>query len=38
MSIHEYFSVNPHLVWEIAQKDLPVLKQQFQETLSDLPE
>ncbi|WP_394367104.1 hypothetical protein [Pseudobacter ginsenosidimutans] len=26
------------MVWEIAQKDLPVLKQQFQETLSDLPE
>ena len=38
ISIHEYFSVNFHLVWEIAQNDLPVLKQQFQETLSDLPE
>jgi uncharacterized protein with HEPN domain len=38
ISIHEYFSVNFHLVWEIAQNDLPILKQQFQETLSNLHE
>lgn len=38
ISIHEYFSVNFHLVWEIAQNDLPVLKEQFQETLLNLPE
>jgi uncharacterized protein with HEPN domain len=37
ISIHEYFAVNFHLVWEIAQNDLPVLKQQFSEILSKLP-
>ena len=34
ISIHEYFSVNFQLVWEIAQNDLPVLKQQFIEIQS----
>jgi uncharacterized protein with HEPN domain len=38
ISIHEYFSVNFHLVWEIAQNDLPVLKQQFNEALSNFPQ
>ena len=32
ISIHEYFGVNFQIVWEIAQNDLPVLKQQFNET------
>ena len=26
ISVHEYFGVNFHLVWEIAKNDLPVLK------------
>ena len=38
ISIHEYFSVDFHVVWEIAKNDLPVLKQQFIEILSSLPE
>jgi len=29
ISIHEYFGVNFNLVWQIAQNDLPILKQQF---------
>jgi uncharacterized protein with HEPN domain len=33
LSIHEYFAVNFHIVWEIAQNDLPVLKQQFHKAL-----
>ncbi|MGN6421320.1 MAG: HepT-like ribonuclease domain-containing protein [Pseudobacter sp.] len=37
ISIHEYFAVNFHLVWEIALNDLPVLKVQFQEALDSLP-
>ncbi len=31
ISIHEYFDVSIQLVWQIAQNDLPVLKQQFVE-------
>lgn len=31
ISIHEYFSVDSRIVWEIAQVDLPVLKAQFNE-------
>lgn len=38
ISIHEYFAVNFHIVWEIAQNDLPVLKGQFNTTLSDFTE
>ncbi|OQP59267.1 hypothetical protein A3860_38085 [Niastella vici] len=38
ISIHEYFAVNFHIVWEIAQNDLPVLKQQFQDALLKFPE
>jgi uncharacterized protein with HEPN domain len=38
ISIHEYFAVNFHIVWEIAQNDLPVLKQQFSAILANLPE
>ena len=29
ISIHEYFGVDNRIVWEIAQNDLPVLKNQF---------
>ena len=29
ISIHEYFGVDNHIVWEIAQNDLTVLKEQF---------
>lgn len=36
ISIHEYFGVNFHLVWEIATNDLPVLKEQFNGVLKDL--
>lgn len=38
ISIHEYFAVNFHIVWEIAQNDLPVLKMQFTNALSNFPE
>lgn len=38
ISTHEYFAVNFQIVWEIAQNDLPVVKQQFSEILSKLPE
>lgn len=37
ISIHEYFAVNFHLVWEIAQNDLPVLKEQFITVLASFP-
>ncbi|THU31104.1 DUF86 domain-containing protein [Niastella caeni] len=33
ISIHEYFAVNFQIVWEIAQNDLPVLKEQFNDAL-----
>lgn len=36
ISIHEYFGVSFHIVWEIAQNDLPVLKQQFTHVLNEL--
>lgn len=36
ISIHEYFGVNFRLVWEIAQNDLPVLKNQFNVVLKSL--
>jgi uncharacterized protein with HEPN domain len=38
ISIHEYFAVNFHIVWEIANNDLPILKQQFQKALLSFPE
>ena len=37
ISIHEYFAVDFHIVWEIAQNDLPVLKQQFEDALLNMP-
>ncbi len=33
ISIHEYFGLNFHIVWEIAKNDLPVLKENFAEIL-----
>lgn len=36
ISIHEYFSVDFHIVWEIAKNDLPVLKIQFNKILAEL--
>ena len=38
ISIHEYFGVNFQIVWQIAQNDLPVLKQQFSKILAGLAE
>jgi uncharacterized protein with HEPN domain len=38
ISIHEYFAVDFQIVWEIAQVDLPVLKQQFTSALVNFPE
>ncbi|NII23798.1 DUF86 domain-containing protein [Pseudoflavitalea sp. X16] len=38
ISIHEYFAVNFHLVWEIAQNDLPVLKGEFSKALASFRE
>ncbi|MDB4923140.1 DUF86 domain-containing protein [Mucilaginibacter sp.] len=36
ISIHEYFGINLHLVWEIAKNDLPDLKQKIQGILTSL--
>ncbi|MDZ7648831.1 MAG: DUF86 domain-containing protein [Cytophagales bacterium] len=36
ISIHEYFGVNLKIVWEIAQNDLPILKEQFLKILDEL--
>jgi uncharacterized protein with HEPN domain len=36
ISVHEYFGVNFHIVWEIAKNDLPVLKARFIEILQTL--
>ena len=35
ISIHEYFGVNFRIVWQIAQINLPVLKQQFSNILEE---
>jgi len=35
VSIHEYFGVNLQLVWEIAENDLPVLKQEMKMMLAN---
>ena len=34
ISIHEYFAVNFHIVWEIVQNDIPVLKLSFLKILA----
>ena len=36
ISIHEYFGVNFHIVWQITQNDLPELKSQFAKILVEL--
>ena len=36
ISIHEYFGVNLHIVWDIARNDLPVLKEKFNAVLESL--
>ncbi len=36
ISIHEYFGVDFHVVWEIAQHDIPILKNQIKQILEDL--
>jgi len=36
ISIHEYFGVNLHIVWDIAKNDLPVLKEKFNVVLESL--
>ena len=36
ISIHEYFGVNMHIVWDIARNDLPVLKEKFNAILEGL--
>ena len=33
---HEYFSINPKVVWDTATKDLPRLKPQFKKVLEAL--
>jgi uncharacterized protein with HEPN domain len=33
--IHEYFSVDPSLVWEIMEKDIPKLQEQIVQLLTD---
>lgn len=32
--IHEYFAIDPQLVWEIIEKDIPTLKQQIQKLIT----
>ncbi len=32
--IHEYFAIDPQLVWKIIEKDIPSLKQQIQKLIS----
>ena len=36
ISVHEYFGVNLHIVWDIAKNDLSVLKQKFTQILKKL--
>lgn len=36
ISVHEYFGVNLHLVSEIANNDLPVLKEKFNKVFKEL--
>ena len=36
ISIHEYFGVNLHIVWDIATNDFPVLKEKFYKILKIL--
>ena len=36
--IHEYFGVDVEKVWEVTQKDLPLLKEQIYKILKEIPE
>ena len=36
ISIHEYFGINLHIVWDVAKVDLPLLKDKFNEILKSL--
>lgn len=36
ISIHEYFGINLHIVWDIANSDLPLLKEKFNSVLKSL--
>lgn len=36
ISVHEYFGIDFHIVWDIAKNDLPVLKQKFADILKEL--
>ena len=36
--IHHYFGINQEIVWQIVQQDLPVLKQQIDQVISDFPD
>lgn len=36
MLIHEYFSVNPLIIWEIIQNNIPVFEQQIADILATL--
>lgn len=34
--IHEYFGADLTIVWETAQKDVPILKEQIQKVINNL--
>jgi uncharacterized protein with HEPN domain len=36
--VHEYFEIDPDIVWEVVSKDLPTLKSKLQAMLKDLEE
>lgn len=36
--VHEYFEIDPDIVWAVVSKDLPTLKLQIQGILEDLEE
>jgi uncharacterized protein with HEPN domain len=36
ISVHEYFGVNFHLVWEVATVDLPVLREKISSILREM--
>ncbi|MCH8826327.1 MAG: DUF86 domain-containing protein [Chloroflexi bacterium] len=36
--VHQYFNVDPHLVWEVVSGDVPILKSQVEAMLDELQE
>ena len=36
--VHEYFEIDPDIVWEVVSKELPSLKSRLQAMLKDLEE